>query len=338
MNCALSLRVENLIAMRSSRHCQFRNGETSSRFNAVALFPVILFYKYVPLDDPHAFASGQRKLCVELGVKGRVLIAREGVNGTLAGPADAIEKYMSELKTDSRFMDIEFKVSEGDAATFPKLVVKVRKEIVTLNAGELEPDRENQLSPSAWKQMMERDPSVVLLDVRNRYESTAGKFEDAVVCDIGHFRELPAYVEQLEPLKDKRVLMYCTGGIRCEKASALLRKRGFRDVFQLRGGIAAYQEKFGNEHWLGECFVFDQRMTVRKEEGLVQIGRCAHTEQPTSRFVNCLHDPCHNLFLLSEEAERANPDCRVCPECKASGVTFATADYKRRPELALERD
>lgn len=338
MNRELSLRVEILTANRSSSHCQFRNGGISPRFNAVAPFPVILYYKYVPLDDPHAFASGQRKLCVELGLKGRVLIASEGINGTLAGPAVAIETYMSELRADPRFVDIAFKVSGGDAGTFPKLVVKVRKEIVTLNAGELKPDPTNQLSPSDWKQMMERDPNVVVLDVRNRYESAAGKFEDAIVCDIGHFRELPAYVEQLEPWKEKRVLMYCTGGIRCEKASALLRQHGFRDIFQLHGGIAAYQEEFGNEHWLGECFVFDQRMTVRKEDGLVQIGRCAHTAQPTSRFVNCLHDPCHNLFLLSEEAERANPDYRVCPECKASGVTFKTADYKRRPEFALTQD
>ncbi len=120
--------------------------------------------------------------------------------------------------------------------------------------------------------MMEEDPEAVLLDIRNRFESDAGKFEKAVVCDIEHFRELPQYVDRLESLKDKTVLMYCTGGIRCEKASALFRSKGFKNVFQLHGGIAAYQEQFGNEHWQGECFVFDQRMTVRVDEGLVQIG------------------------------------------------------------------
>jgi UPF0176 protein len=291
-------------------------------------FPVILFYKYVEVADPSAFAAAQRELCTELGLKGRVLIAAEGINGTLAGPREAIGRYTEALKSDGRFSDITFKLSAGDAATFPKLVVKVRKEIVTLNGGELTPDRDNQLSPAAWKQKMENDPDAVVLDVRNRYESDAGRFENAVVCEIEHFRELPGYVEQLESLKEKHVLMYCTGGVRCEKASALLRQRGFQHVHQLQGGIVSYQEQFGNEHWLGECFVFDQRMTVRVKEGLRQIGRCAHTGKMTSRFVNCLHDPCHKLFLVSEAAERANPDFRLCPECLETGLTSQTADYR----------
>jgi UPF0176 protein len=291
-------------------------------------FPVILFYKYVEVADPAALAAAQRELCVELGLKGRVLIAAEGINGTLAGPSGAMDRYMDALKEDARFSDITFKLSAGDAGTFPKLVVKVRKEIVTLNAGDLEPDRDNLLSPSAWKEQMENDPDAVVLDVRNRYETDAGRFENAIVCEIEHFRELPGYVEQLEPLKEKHILMYCTGGVRCEKASALLRQRGFQRVHQLEGGIVSYQEQFGNEHWLGECFVFDQRMTVRVEDGLRQIGRCAHTGAATSRFVNCLHDPCHKLFLLSERAEQANPDLRLCPECLASGLTSQTADYR----------
>ena len=293
-------------------------------------FPVILFYKYVEVADPQGFAAAQRGLCSALGLKGRLLIATEGINGTLAGPAAAIDRYSRALRADSRFSDVHFKVSNGDAETFPKLVVKVRKEIVALNAGALAPDRDNQLSPADWKRMMENDPNAVVLDVRNRYESTAGRFENAVVCEIEHFRELPAYIEQLEPLKDKHLLMYCTGGIRCEKASALLRQRGFNHISQLHGGIVSYQEEFGNEHWLGECFVFDQRMTVKVEEGLVQLGRCAHTGEPTSRFVNCLHDPCHTLFLVSSAAEEADPDRRLCPECLAAGLTSATADYRRR--------
>jgi UPF0176 protein len=296
-----------------------------------AIFPVILFYKYVDITDPHSLAAAQRKLCSALELKGRILIATEGINGTLAGASGAIEEYTHRLIEDSRFADITFKRSGGDAETFPKLIVKVRKEIVALNAGELRPDRDNQLTPAAWKQMMEQDPDAVLLDIRNRYESAAGRFENAVVCDIEHFRELPAYLEQLARLKDKRVMMYCTGGIRCEKASALFRQRGFQHVYQLHGGIVTYQEEFGNDHWLGECFVFDQRMTVRRDDGLVQIGRCAHTGDTTSRFVNCLHDPCHRLFLVSEQA---NADHRLCPECLAAGLTAETANY-RRPTLKV---
>jgi len=290
-------------------------------------YPVILFYKYIAIADAGLFASEQRALCISLGLKGRVLIASEGINGTLAGREEEVNQYVDALRADARFADIEIKMSAGDATTFPKLVVKVRSEIVTLNAGPITPDKDNQLSPAAWKRMLEENPEAVPLDIRNRFESEAGRFENAVVCDIEVFRELPQYISRLENLKNKTVLMYCTGGIRCEKASALLRRNGFRNVFQLHGGIAAYQTEFGNEHWQGECFVFDQRMTVRVEEGLVQIGRCAHTGRATSRFINCLHDPCHKLFLLSEEAESANRDHRLCPECLAAGISFETAEY-----------
>ncbi len=302
-----------------------------------AAFPVILFYKYVSISVPADFAAAQRELCAGLGLQGRVLIAAEGINGTLAGPAAAMQKYVAALRADARFADIEIKTSEGDAQTFPKLVVKVRPEIVTLGAGiPLEPGLHNHLSPAEWKRTLEEESDVVVLDVRNRYESAAGRFANAVACDIEHFRELPGYVDQLAGLRDRKVLMYCTGGIRCEKASALFRSRGFTNVFQLHGGIVTYQEQFGNEHWLGECFVFDQRMTVRKDEALVPIGRCAHTGRSTSRFVNCLHDPCHVLFLLAEEAERENADTRLCPQCIAAGFTSATADYKGSPARARQ--
>lgn len=293
----------------------------------IPAYPVILFYKYVFIAAPEIFAAEQRGLCTSLGLKGRLLIAAEGINGTLAGPDEAVNRYVDSLRADSRFADMEIKMSAGDAGTFPKLVVKVRPEIVTLNAGAIVPDKDNQLSPREWKRMLEEDPDAVPLDIRNRFESAAGKFENAVVCDIAHFRELPQYVDKLEGLQDKTVLMYCTGGIRCEKASALLRSKGFKNVYQLHGGIVAYQEQFGNEHWQGECFVFDQRMTVRVDAGLVQIGRCAHTGRVSSRFVNCLHDPCHKLFILSEEAEFENPDHRLCPECLGAGITFETAEY-----------
>jgi UPF0176 protein len=297
-------------------------------------YPVILFYKYIAITDPPAFATDQRALCSQLGLKGRVLIAEEGINGTLAGPRDAVDQYVAALRADERFGDIEIKISQGDAQTFPKLVIKVRAEIVTLGVGPLTPDLHNHLSPGEWKRTLENEPHVVVIDVRNRYESSAGRFHKAIACDIEHFRELPAYLDHLDEFKDRKVLMYCTGGIRCEKASALFRSKGFTNVFQLHGGIAKYQEQFGNEHWLGECFVFDQRMTVRLDDGLVPIGKCAHTGAPTNRFVNCLHDPCHVLFMLAVETERENPETRLCPDCLAGGLTSSTADYKGSPARA----
>lgn len=297
-------------------------------------YPVILFYKYVAIADPTALAAAHRARCNALGLKGRVLIAAEGLNGTLAGPRAAVDAYVAELRADARFADIDVKESAGDAQTFPRLAVKVRPEIVTLGAGPLAPDLNNHLSPADWKRMIEEDPEVVLVDVRNRYESAAGKFAGAIACDIEHFRELPGYLEKLDEMKARKVLMYCTGGIRCEKASALFRQRGFSQVYQLHGGIVTYQQQFGNEHWLGECFVFDQRMTVRVEEALQPIGRCAHTGRATTRFVNCLHDPCHVLFLLAEETERENAGTRLCPACLAAGLTAETADYPGSPARA----
>lgn len=294
-----------------------------------ASHPVILFYKYVDIADPEGFMASHRELCASLGLKGRVLIASEGINGTLAGPQEAIRCYIEALRADERFSDIEMKISEGDETTFPKLVVKVRPEIVTLKAGPLKPDLDNHLSPAEWKAVIENEPDAVLVDVRNRYESAVGKFTNAVECDIENFRDLPDYLGELEELKEKKVLMYCTGGIRCEKASALFRARGFKNVFQLHGGIANYQKEFGNEHWLGECFVFDNRMTTKVNHGLVQIAKCAHSGRPTSRVINCLHDLCHQLFVLAEETEAENPETRLCPECLEKGLTLETAVYKR---------
>ncbi len=293
-------------------------------------YPVILFYKYVAIEEPEGFVEAQRGVCSRLGLKGRILVACEGINGTLAGPAEAIETYVRELRSDSRFSDIEIKRSQGNSETFPRLMIKTRSEIVTLGSGpEIAPDCDNHLLPAEWKRALEEDRDAVVVDVRNNYESAVGRVEGAIACDINNFRELPDYLEKLNHLRERKVLMYCTGGIRCEKASALFRSRGFKNVFQLHGGIMTYQNEFGNEHWLGECFVFDKRMTVRVEQGIVQLGRCAHTGRETSRYVNCLHDPCHRLFLLSAEAEAENSNFKLCPDCLNSGFTVESAFYQR---------
>ncbi len=301
-------------------------------------YPVLLYYKYVPIENPERFVAEHRALCTSLGLKGRILVAEEGLNGTLSGERSGVESYVQAMQNDPRFSDMQFKISEGRVDTFEKLFIRVRSEIVTLNAGiPLKPDLENQLTPEEWKEVIENDPEVVLIDVRNRYESAAGKFKNAIECDIEYFRDLPQYVERLSHLKEKRVLMYCTGGIRCEKASALFRSKGFQNVSQLQGGIVTYQEQFGNEHWLGECFVFDKRMTVRVPEGLVQIGSCAHSGRSTGRFVNCLHDFCHVLFLLHEETEKENPEMRLCPDCLSKGLSTQTAYYNGSPSYEEAR-
>ncbi len=301
-------------------------------------FTVLLYYKYVRLPDPEAFARAHRTLCASLGLQGRILVAEEGINGTVAGEASAIVQYETALRAHPEFSDIVFKTSFAETPPFHRLEIKVRSEIVTLGTGEdVDPLRDPapHLSPAEWKRMIEEE-DVVLFDVRNRYESDVGRFKGAITPAIENFRDLPAILPEYESLKDKTVLMYCTGGIRCEKASVLFRRAGFQRVFQLEGGIVSYAEQFADAHWEGDCFVFDARMTipVGPSASRPPVGRCAHTGVPTRNVVNCLHDPCHKMFLVAPEAIERDPDHRLCGDCRKQGLTSMTADYVGSPARA----
>lgn len=296
---------------------------------------VLLYYKYVSLPDPAGCRDRHRTFCDQLGLKGRILIGTEGINGTVAGSDDATNAYQTWLRAYSEFSDVVFKTSHSASPPFRRMEIKVRSEIVTLGAGsELDPTRETapHLSPEEWKRMIEQE-DVVLFDVRNRYESDVGRFKGAITPAIENFRELPQILPQYEALKDKTVLMYCTGGIRCEKASALFRQAGFNKVYQLDGGIVTYGERVGDAHWEGDCFVFDERMMIPVGESANKppVGRCCHSAVPTRNVINCLHDPCHRLILVDEELLTKDPDARLCPECRKQGITSLTADYLGSP-------
>lgn len=297
---------------------------------------VLLFYKYVRLENPAEIAAAQRRLCHALRLKGRILVAHEGINGTLAGSEAAVEAYQVELRKDVLVGDVVFKTGHGDADSFPRLTVKVRKEIVSLGLSEdVDPSTSGvRLAAAEWKNMV-ADEDVAVVDVRNRYEFEVGRFEGAINAGIEHFRELPEAIERLAGLKEKKVLMYCTGGVRCEKASALFKRSGFKRVYQLEGGILSYLQAFpDDDQWVGDCFVFDQRMVDPATTPRAPIGRCEHTGQPTRNFVNCLHDPCHRLFLVAAEALAHNPELALCPHCRATGLTVGTADcLANRPVL-----
>jgi UPF0176 protein len=301
---------------------------------------VLLYYKYVRVEDPAAFMREQRALCESLGLRGRILIGTEGINGTVAGTEAATTAYQQALHARPEFSDVVFKISHAGAQPFPKLEIKVRREIVTLGAGAaLDPTRDTapHVPPAEWKRMIEEE-DVVLFDVRNRYESEVGRFKGAITPPIENFRELPAILPQYADLKDKKVLMYCTGGIRCEKAGALFRQAGFKNVFQLEGGIVSYGDQVGDAHWEGDCFVFDERMTVPvgTTEPKAPIGRCEHTGRATRHVINCLHDPCHKIILVAEETLAEDPDARLCRDCRRAGLTSATADYLGSPARAAK--
>ncbi|KKB39856.1 oxygen-dependent tRNA uridine(34) hydroxylase TrhO [Bacillus thermotolerans] len=287
-------------------------------------YRVLLYYKYVPIENPEELAQEHLAFCKELELKGRILIAPEGINGTVSGTVEQTEKYMDEMKKDPRFADMVYKIDEADGHAFKKMHVRPKKELVTLR---LEDDINpleltgEYLEPKEFFERMQQEDTIVL-DARNDYEYDLGHFRGAIRPDIKNFRELPEWVrENKEILEGKKILTYCTGGIRCEKFSGWLKKEGFEDVAQLHGGIVTYGKdpEVQGELWDGQCYVFDERIAVpvnQKEH--VVVGRDYFTGEPCERYVNCANPECNKKILLSEESEHkhlrsCSHECRVHP-------------------------
>jgi UPF0176 protein len=283
---------------------------------------IILYYKFVKIRDTESVKFWQRVLCERLGLKGRILISSEGINGTLGGDIKALKSYKRAMNEHSLFKGTEYKWSDGSADDFPKLSVKVRTETVTLGLPELTPANSGQrLKPKQFHDMVANDPDVVLFDARNNYESAIGRFKGAVTPDIDNFRDLPDKVDEYAHLKDKKVVTYCTGGIRCETFSALLKQKGFKRVYQLDGGIVKYGEKYGDAgHWEGKCFVFDKRMSVSFSDDAKDIGQCIHCQAKTSNYINCANKTCNKLTLVCNGCEKQLACSGVC---KKSLTTIA---------------
>jgi UPF0176 protein len=227
-------------------------------------YVVILFYKFVHLEDPEGFRDAQRKLVKELGMKGRMLIASEGINGTFEGTREAVEEFKSALCANPLFADLKFKESAGTGKAFTKIDIKVRPEVVTLGAGEfdIKNDTAREMPAEELEALYESGEDFVVLDLRNDFEIAVGAFEKTVHPGLRNFRDLPEKLESIKHLKDKKVVAVCTGGIRCEKATCLLKKEGFTDVSQLKDGIHTYMQKFPARNFKGSLFVFDNRMTT----------------------------------------------------------------------------
>ncbi|MEX2514929.1 MAG: rhodanese-related sulfurtransferase [Candidatus Paceibacterota bacterium] len=255
-------------------------------------YTVILFYKYVTIADPEAERQRQRELCKKYGLTGRVIVAEEGINATLEGTDENIQAYITSMKADDRFADIDFKRSPGTGAAFPKLSVKAREEIVASDLGDnINPtvDTGTHITPDTLHEWFEKDEDFTVVDMRNDYEVISGKFEKTRHPGMRNFREIHETHEEIEDLKDKKVVAVCTGGIRCEKATAFLKKEGFSDVHQLQGGIHRYIEKYPDGHYKGALYVFDGRMTIDmaddpSERGIV--GECFFCGDTTEQYVD----------------------------------------------------
>jgi UPF0176 protein len=253
-------------------------------------YTIILFYKFIGIRSPEKLRAEQKALCESLNLKGRFLIAQEGINATLEGETRDIKKYMRALRAMPRFKDIVFKQSVGTGNGFSKLQVKVRPEVVTLGAGKLniKKDTAKAITPAELERLYKKDEDFVVLDLRNQFEIDAGKFEKTVSPELQNFRDLPAKLKSLKGLKHKKVVTVCTGGIRCEKATCLLKEEGFTDLYQLKDGIHAYMQKYPNRNFKGSLFVFDNRMTTPIVDTVKHevIGACAFCSKPCEDFYN----------------------------------------------------
>lgn len=290
---------------------------------------VVALYKFVKVEDRESLQQTLKSWCEELKIKGTLLVAHEGLNGTIAGPKAGIEEFMKRLLSDSRFSDIDHKFSEAEDYPFNRLKVRLKKEIVTIGIPEVDPTETvgTYLSPEEWNQVIS-DPDVILIDTRNDYEVEIGTFKNAVNPMTKTFRQFPTYVrENLDPKKNKKVAMFCTGGIRCEKASSFMLQEGFEEVYHLKGGILKYLEEIPQDKslWEGDCFVFDKRVSLAHGLEFGHHDTCFGCRRPISE-----EDKQSNLYELGVS----------CPHCYHEMTDKQRASARERQkqiDLAKQR-
>ena len=284
-----------------------------------AQFEVLLFYKYVEIENPVSLMRTQRCLCEQLNLKGRIIVSTEGINGTVEGTKSETSKYIDAITKDPRFTDVNFKKSIGDGNSFRKLSVKVRPEIVTTLIPNLMPWKltGKHLSVHDLHQWFTEKREFYIVDMRNDYEYISGQFEGSVLSGFSNFKDLPQVLPTLEHLKNKTIVTVCTGGVRCEKASAFLLTNGFTDVYQLENGIQTYMEAYPNEHFKGKLYVFDNRLTIAFNTDSISheiIGKCMHCGEACDTYVNCMNHVCHLHFICCETCKDVETGLAFCSE------------------------
>jgi UPF0176 protein len=280
---------------------------------------VVAMYHFVGLDDFEEMKPPLQDLCVANGLMGTILLAREGLNGTIAGPREGIDTLLDYLRADSRFKSLRYKESYTDKPPFRRMKVRLKREIVTMGVPDTDPGRlcGERVDAKRWNELIQ-DPDVLTIDTRNEYEVDIGTFENAISPGTETFREFPKFVDtELDPQKHRKVAMFCTGGIRCEKATNYLMKQGFEEVYHLDGGILKYLETVDKEEslWRGECFVFDDRVAVDENLAPGSYAQCYACRRPLS------------------EADRESPLYEIgvsCPNCHGKHSAVKIAGLKER--------
>lgn len=295
---------------------------------------ILLYYKFTPITDPQAIRLWQKTLAESLELRGRILISSHGLNGTVGGELEDLKSYIKATKEHPAFKDTAFKWSDGSREDFPRLSVKVRSEIVAFDAAdELRVDENGvvgggtHLKPAEVHALVKERDDVVFFDGRNAHEAAIGKFKNAVVPDVNTSRDFIKELEsgKYDDLKDKPIVTYCTGGIRCEILSSLMMNRGFSEVYQIDGGIAKYGEEYGDDGlWEGSLRVFDDRMTVDFSDHAKVIGECSHCKEATSNYENCAFANCNDLVL-------------ICENCKEQPELLYHTELCRERALALTK-
>ena len=278
---------------------------------------VILFYGFAPVADPNALRLWQRDLCENLGLKGRIIISQHGINGTVGGSITSLKKYVRKTKEYPGFNKIDFKWSTGTGTDFPRLVVRVREEVVSFGAvTEIQVDSNGiigggvHLSPNEVHDLVAARPDeVIFFDARNQYETRVGKFRDAIVPNVATTRDFVGEFEsgKFDHLKDRPIVTYCTGGVRCEVLSAVMKNRGFKEVYQIAGGIVRYGQEYGDDGlWDGSLYIFDNRMSMEFSDRTKVIGKCDDCGVPTSSYYDQPEKPGRRLALLCEACALAS--------------------------------
>lgn len=291
-------------------------------------YQVLLYYKYVAIPNPEEVRDSQRILCEKLKLKGRIIIASEGVNGTIEGETQATEKYIAEMEKHPLFKNTHYKRSTGTGDAFPKLKVKYRPEIVTSGLNEVSPTitTGKYLTAEQLHSWFEEKREFYIVDMRNDYEYASGYFENFIPSGIHNFFDIKEVLPKLAHLKEKTIVTVCTGGVRCEKASGLLVINGFKDVYQLLDGIQTYMEKYPNQHFKGKLYVFDNRLTVGfntdSNEHTI-VGVCEKCNVSCDTYTNCEYDMCHYHYLCCDNCKDNETGLAFCKaECKEKYLTF----------------
>ncbi|VUD69037.1 Thiosulfate sulfurtransferase GlpE [Thalassocella blandensis] len=293
-------------------------------------YVIAALYKFVALPDYEALREPLLDFCKSQDIKGTLLLAKEGVNGTVSGSREAIDALLDYFKQDARLASVEHKESFDEEQPFYRMKVKLKKEIVTMGVEDIDPNHivGTYVEPQDWNALIS-DPEVVLVDTRNYYEYGIGTFDGAINPDTTTFREFPDYVaKNLDKTKHKKVAMFCTGGIRCEKSTAFMKQQGFEEVYHLKGGILKYLEEVPKENsmWQGECFVFDNRVAVNHDLEKGSYDQCHGCRHPITE-----EDKASEKYMLGVA-------CPRCYDAQSPEQRARFSERQKQVQLAKERN